>query len=435
MNSLALSSYTFRWPSLERRIILLGAIFPLAFDFKKFGEEGGIIVQSILVGLTLLFGGLYVLLEQSSPRLASHRSMLLRATIIWWLYLILSPLPVFVLGVNIEHYLKVILPFILFGLALLIMCSVERRNIDPFAVLNMLLWAVFFAVIWRVVYVIGIEGLSLDGIRWQILSPGVPYLIGFGIAGIYLKKRRMLSYTAFLLGFGIAALSVTRSYLISLFSILLGLLIIEAQKRSLISVVVLTAKIAIGGTLIIMIGAVVVSYFRPDMVFAWIGRMTGHSNTSGVDLTLITRLAELKGQWTALTQSAVTILIGNGIGANYQWDQDILASLPFDMVREPEWFAGHSTWSYSFFSSGLVLGFVPPLILIFGMGYGCISVVRRSADALSIGEVMSFLIALAYVGQSFTSNVFSERYGALILGVIIGSMFIYGNKEKKHHCF
>ncbi len=426
-----LRSYIFRWPSLERRIILWGAVFPLAFDFKKFGEDGGVVIQSILVGLTLIFGGLYVLLEELSPRLTTHRSILLRVTIIWWIYLIISPLPVFISGVNIEHYLKVVLPFILFGLALLIMCSIERRNVDPFIVLNMLLWAVFFAVIWRVVYVVGIEGLSLDGIRWQILSPGIPYLIGFGITGIYLKERKTLSYSALLLGIGIAALSVTRSYIISLLFILAGLLIIEAQKRSLLSAIVLAAKIAFGGTLIIMIGAVVVSYFRPDTIFIWTSRMMGHTNTSGMDLTLITRLAELKGQWTALTQSATTVLIGNGIGADYQWDQDILAALPFDMVRNPEWFAGHSTWSYPFFSSGLIFGLIPPLIIISSVGYGCMLVMQRCADDLSAGEVMSFIISLAYLGQSFTSNLFSERYGALILGVVVGSMFIYGNRERK----
>jgi hypothetical protein len=32
---------------------------------------------------------------------------------------------------------------------------------------------------------------------------------------------------------------------------------------------------------------------------------------------------------------------------------------------------------------------------------------------------------LAYIGQSFTANLFASRYAGLVLGIVVATMFVY----------
>jgi hypothetical protein len=410
--------------------MLWGFVLPLAFDFRKFEEEEGVGAQIALLGLALTFGATYILLEELSPRLV-RRSALRRITTIWWLYILLSPLPVLVWNVNIEHYLKILLPFGLFGIALSVVCSMERRNVDPAVVLDMLLWAGVLGALWRVAYGISAAGLSLDAIRWEILGPSVPLLIGFGAAGLYLKERIVVSSATLLLGLSIATLSVTRSYLSSLLIVVGGLLVIEMRRKTLVNATRLGIKVALSAAVVILIAGALAHLFRPDIVSAWTSRLTEHSTEGGLDLTLVTRFGEIKGQLTALTESIGTLLIGKGVGSEYQLDQAVLEILPFLVEDDSKWFAGHSTWVYPFFASGLILGCILPLILMLGLKNGYITATKRSHHKASTGAIMAFIIFCAYLGQSFTSNLLNERYGALILGLVTGCLFLYGGRESR----
>ena len=265
------SKFGFRWPSRERRFLLWGFVLPLTFDFKKFEETEGTAIQIILLCMTLAFGGLYVLLEEQSSKINPYRSTLRRIVAIWWLYVAISPLPVFIWGVNIEQYLKVLLPFVLFGVALSVMCSIERRMIEPSVVFNMLLWAGLFGAAWRVIYAIGVTGLRIETIRWQILHPSIPFLLGFGVAGYYLKRHIVLSSVALLMGLSIAVLSVTRSYIITLSFIFVGIFALEIRKFSFLSGI---RRMLRGGgifrsLIILTLAIIIIVYFRQDIISVW----------------------------------------------------------------------------------------------------------------------------------------------------------------------
>jgi hypothetical protein len=421
-------SIVFRWPTLNRRVLLWGIFLPLAFDFKKMGDDSGVILQSVLLGLTVILGALYVSLERLSPKILTYRSTLRRVALILWLYIIFSIVPVLLWSVNIEHYLKVLLPYILFGVGLSVMCSIERRNIDPMVVITMLVWAGLIGSLWRVVYAVFIMDLPLDGIRWHILSPSLPLLIGFGVSGVYLKKQTTLSLIVLIIAINIVVLSVTRSYLVSLLFVAIGILAIEYKRRSLVYVIRIVLKLWLYAVIIFGVGIATVSLYQADNIVMWLDRITKHSTESGIDITLITRLAEYKGQMIAVTGNIVTSLFGMGIGADYQWDKSTLESLSFVVVHDSAWFGGHSTWVYPFFSSGLILGAVLPLILITALLVGYKAIPREQINKVSSGLTITFIIMTAYLGQSFTSNLFNSRYGSLLLGVIVGCLFIYSRR-------
>ena len=425
------SKLGFRLPSRERRLLLWGFVLPLTFDFKKFEETEGTVIQIILLCMTLAFGGLYVLLEEQSSKISPYRSTLRRIVFIWWLYVAISPLPVFIWGVNIEQYLKVLLPFVLFGVALSVMCSIERRMIEPSVVFNMLLWAGLLGPVWRVIYAIGVTDLSIETIRWQILHPCIPFLLGFGVAGYYLKRHLVLSSIALLMGLSIAVLSVTRSYIITLFFIFVGIFALEIRKVSFLYGIrrMLRGGGVLRTSIILILAIIIVVYFRPDIISVWVRRFSEHSTWNGIDLTLITRIAEFKGQLNLLTSNYLTLLIGNGIGNNYHSDFSILTQLPFKVDEDINWFSGHSTWIYTFFSSGLLLGPVFPLVLIIGAKNGYKAATQQFKTIHSACNVTAFIVFMSYFGQSFTSNLLHERYGALILGVVVGTMFINERRE------
>lgn len=101
----------FKNASLTRRALLVGFLMPLALDVKKIGDDSGVAWQVLLLTITLLCGILYLMLEWQSPSRRTHKSSL-RAT--WWVFIAVSPLPVLLWSVEIDHYLNVLLPFVLF---------------------------------------------------------------------------------------------------------------------------------------------------------------------------------------------------------------------------------------------------------------------------------------------------------------------------------
>jgi hypothetical protein len=96
------------------------------------------------------------------------------------------------------------------------------------------------------------------------------------------------------------------------------------------------------------------------------------------------------------------------------------------------WFSGHSTWIYTFFSSGLLLGAIFPLVLIIGAKVGYKATTQQFKTIHYPGSITAFIVFMSYLGQSFTTNLLHERYGALILGIVVGTMFIYSRRENKN---
>jgi len=179
-----------------------------------------------------------------------------------------------------------------------------------------------------------------------------------------------------------------------------------------------------------VVGTMIVTFFRPDIGEVWNSRLFGHTTYFGLDITFVIRLAEYLGQIDALRHSLGTLLLGNGVGADYYLDTATLKSLPFGVDTSARWFAGHSTWIYPFFASGLAIGAIVPVVIFSGLISGLSSTLRRGAEHDSGDAVVALAIYLSYVGQSITANVFSERFAGLILGIVVGAIFIYGGSVR-----
>lgn len=411
------------------RVLLVGFLVPLALDVKKLGGAGDSTLQLLLVGVSLLCGALYVMPARPAldhrPR---RRSTLARVTMGWWVYIALSPIPILVWAVNFEHYLKVLLPFVLFGFGLTVMVAVERRRIDPAVLLDILLWAALLSTVWRAVYAIVIGGLSIDSMRYQILSPGTPFLLGYGLAGLYLRRRRKLAAGALFAALVVSMLSVTRSNLIVGLFVVGGLLVTAARRHSDLRAVRSGVKILLTVTIALAVSLQIATLARPNLVDAWSGRFSQNTTDTGLDFTLATRLAEYSGQLTSLTQNTFTLLIGNGIGAEYTWSSRILQDLPFRIDDPTRWDAGHSTWVYPFFASGVLMGAIVPLLLLVALVRGFSSASARKRGSGSSGAVIAFSILMAYLGGSFTANILLERHSGVILGVVVGAVLIYAGR-------
>lgn len=424
------SSDGFRKSTINRRVLLVGFLLPLALDVKKIGEEGDSTLQLLLVAVSLLCGAVYFMAEWLSRDIRSSGSKLKIMVALWWTYIALSPLPVLLWGVDPIHYLKILLPFVLFGTGMTIMLAVERRRVDPADLLDVLFWTCLLSTAWRVVYAIAIGGLSIETIRWQVLGPGIPFLIGYGLGGLYLRRRRTLSAIALSIGLAAILLSITRSYIITTSLVLVGLLIVDSQRRSPGRAAWTGARLLVPLTVIAAITVVIMADARPDFLESWVARLFHHRADSGLDITLITRLAEYRGQISAITRSFGTLLLGNGVGADYTWDAGVLRGLSFETGSTTRWFAGHSTWVYPFFASGLLLGAVIPLVLLRGLRRAFVAAAANTSEGGSRDAVLVFVIYLAYIGQSFTANLFHERYTGLILGVLVGASLIYEGRVR-----
>lgn len=424
------SANGFRKLTINRRVLLVGFLLPLALDVKKIGNEGDSTLQLLLVAVTLLCGAVYMTAEWLSRDIRHFRSKLQIMVALWWAYIALSPLPVLLWGVNPINYLKVLLPFVLFGTGMAIMLAVERRRVDPADLLDVLFWACLLSTVWRVAYAIAISGLSIETIRWQILGPGVPFLIGYGVGGLYLRRRRTLSAIALSTGLATILLSITRSYIISASLVLVGLLIVDSRRRSARRAAWTGARLLVLLTVIAAITVVITADARPDFLEDWVARLFQQRAESGLDITLVTRLAEYRGQISAMTRSFGTLLLGNGVGADYTWDAEVLRGLPFEAGLTTHWFAGHSTWVYPFFASGLLLGAVIPFVLLGGLYRAFVAATATTSEGGSRDAVLVFAIYLAYIGQSLTANLFNERYLGLILGVLVGASLIYEGRVR-----
>lgn len=403
---------------------------PLALDVKKVGDEGGSALQILLVAISLLCGAVYFMAEWLSRDIRSAGSALRTMTALWWTYIVLSPLPILLWGVDPVHYLKVLLPYVLFGAGLSVMVAVERQRVDPAALLDILLWACLLSTVWRVLYAIAIGGLSIEAIRWQILGPGVPFLIGYGVGGLYLRRRRALSAIALSIGLAVVLLAVTRSYIISAAFVLAGLLIVDSRRRSALRAAKTGARLFVLLVVITAIAMILTDAVRPAFLEVWFARLFHHQAEGGLDISLITRLAEFKGQLEGFTRNPGTFVFGNGIGADYTWDAQLLQQLPFQYEHDTRWFAGHSTWVYPFFAGGLILGLLIPLVVLGGLLRAFTAASISATKYRSRDAVLVLTVYLAYVGQSFTANLFHERYTGMILGILVGVSLIYAARVR-----
>jgi hypothetical protein len=180
---------------------------------------------------------------------------------------------------------------------------------------------------------------------------------------------------------------------------------------------------------------------RPGFLQEWTNRIF-HQYYGGMDITLLTRLAEWSGQIRALTENMSSLIFGRGLGSEYFWDYNYFFVLKSvyswnDFINKGGWYGGHSMWVYSLYSGGLLFGWIIIAISFFSL-FRMLAVVKKKHihyDYIltSFAPLLLFLI-LGYISQGFTSHPLSNRFFALIAGFVFGMIhwvYDYSTKFQK----
>ncbi|HZR35839.1 MAG TPA: hypothetical protein VFA75_10725 [Nevskia sp.] len=418
-------------PTFLRASLLWGFLLLLGFDFRKQDDTSGAAVQFALLGGVLGCGFLFIMLESISRRRVQHSSFDNGPMMIWTLYLAYTVIPVLVWGIQLDRYFKVLLPMILFGTGIAVMHHYDRRGYDPRWLINVLFWTSLISAMWTPIYAIALSGLDISQARFQIIGPGLSFLLGYGAASIFVKRNHGRATLGLVYAVMIVLLSITRSFAIGLVLIMLALMAVDAKRRNF--AIAMTRGIRMVGIVLVLgtvaIGAAIA--VRPNTQTMWSQRVQHQKAAGGQDITYITRLAEYYGQWKAMTATPMSFFVGKGVGSEYVWDQGILNKLDADVVDETHWWlGGHSTWIYPFYSNGAIMGLIVPFMFIYSLRSGYVSASKATDPTDFEGATILFVVLITYLGQSFTGNILSGRYTSLILGVVVGGLMIYARRRR-----
>ena len=407
------------------RFLLWIYLFSFAFDFR--GEEGGSTIQFVYAGLSLITGLGFVLYESTRYKLETITVNMVWIVWLWWLYLLSTVVTAVLVGVVWGHYIRVVFPVILTGVSMLIVYVLARRKMNLNEVVIPLLYAALVSVYFRAIYAVWIADIDIEEMRYQIASPATWFILAYVTSAIV--ERRRIGLVAWIATIGTVTfvlLSITRTFLLQIAVLMLGFFLVthrnglrENLRRMNIAFVVFICAV---------LPAVALGWFlRPDIFETWTSRLFYHSIEPGADITLVTRLAEWSGMWQSFTSSAISIAFGKGLGSVHEWDPNyyqILASVVpaiSEMGSIEIWYRGHSMWVYSFYSGGLMFGWIVPSILLWAL-YSSYQVAKvaicTGATFQSRVITLPYFVLLLCLGYSFAADPFSERFQGLLLGLM-----------------
>lgn len=289
-------------------------------------------------------------------------------------------------------------------------------------------------IVWRIVQGFVFKGVSFDEVRTQVQSAANNWLAAWIGCALLLRPRfhPLLPVAMGILFFGIF-ITVTRSLLFPVMASAAAASLCfllgtrwgiyrpwDALKR-------LLPITALGCLAVAGIGIAFV--LDPHKIDSWNERLFHHAADRNVteDISYLTRRAEADGIFEILNREPIHYLHGKGIGASYYWHLKYMPAIhlvypPTEEIGNDVWFAGHSTWTYSLFSGGII-GLLAHLGLIGGVMAASLSAARANASDPGPDQWLAFLpfvAACCLLSESLTSNPFDERLAAMIFGMMAG---------------
>ena len=352
----------------------------------------------------------------------------------WGMFLVFMLFNAFAQGVDPGRSLRVIFPLFLNFAGMINAHIAGSVGIRPSRIVTPIALAACTNVVWRIFHGFAFKGVSLDTARVEVLSSANNWIAAF--IGASLLLRRPLRASVFIAGailFGGIIVTVTRALLFpvamsaltsSLCLFLLvkwrGLGTTEALKRYLPS-------FAIGGGAVAAI--VLVLVVHPALIERWNERLFHHASDRNIatDISWLTREAEASAIFKILSEEPIHYVFGKGIGNTYYWDQDYAPEFYLVYPEGEElgtevWFAGHSIWTYSLFSGGLI-GLATYIALFSYIAVSSLRAARANASEPGPDIWIAFLPFIAVcclLSESMTSNPLDERLASLICGLMAG---------------
>jgi hypothetical protein len=337
-------------------------------------------------------------------------------------------------GVAPGRSLRIILPLVLCLAGMINAHIAGCAGVRPSRIVAAVFAAACINILWRIFHGFVFKGVTMESARVEVQSSANNWLAAWIGCALLLRPRFhwLLPFALFVLFFGIF-ITVTRSLLFPVLAsagasslcFLLGVRWgiyrpVDAVKRLWPGVAL--AVIAVAGITLAAIA-------QPHQVERWDERLFHHAEDRNLrtDISLLTRLAEADAIFEILNRDPVHYLHGKGIGASYYWHPSYLPEIrlvypPEEDIGGDVWFAGHSTWTYSLFSGG-VIALLAHLALLGGTMAGSLLAARANATDPGPDQWLAFLpfiAACCLLSETLTSNPFDERLAALVFGVMAG---------------
>ncbi len=337
-------------------------------------------------------------------------------------------------GVDPGRSIRITLP-LLFCLAGMINAHIAGcMGISPSRIVAPVFAAACINILWRIFHGFAFKELDLSTVRTEILSPATNWLAAWIGCAVLLRGRFHwnLPLACCILFAGIF-ITITRSLAFPILASALatGLCLLlaihwgglrwqEIGKRLLpAGVVSMLAAFCLGAAALLF----------PTLVERWNERLffNAGARNLGADISYLTRKAEADAIWSILQKDPIHFLHGRGIGASYHWDAAYLPEIYMVFPRDEGdfsdlWFAGHSTWTYSLFSGGVI---AVAAVVILLAGIMILSLRAAKANARHPGPDqwlawLPFVAVCCLLSETLTANPFQERLTGMILGLMAG---------------
>ncbi len=416
-------------PGAEASVLLFVGAF--AFDFR--GQEGGSLIQYVYAAVAVLFGILAIALGNWNRTRALMG--LLYGTI---LAISIGTISAIVFFAPVERWIRVVLPFVLFTMGIWIGAGSARETGSLLRVLRVMFALAIVSQVFRLWFANVVAGIGITEARYQILSPVVLFPIAYGVARLfYGRSFPIISLLGMFFCIGAVLLSITRSFLISLVALLAfstwmywktAVISKGASQGILFKRPIISALVVVG---FIASMAQIAVVLRPEMIASWSSRLfEARVQTTGIDYTYLTRVAELKGIVGILADEPASFLIGRGFGSTYQFDMsyadDLRDIAPHIMeLFVPTWYASHNVFTYALFFGGIYALWWQIWIYLRFLQYakGCyMRIIEESDYRVRSAIFATALFCILTISQSITSNPFGERLSAAYFGLCAGMM-------------
>jgi hypothetical protein len=337
-------------------------------------------------------------------------------------------------GVDPGRALRVALPFVFCFLGMANAHIAGCMGIRPSQIVRPVLVAACVNIVWRIFVGFAFQGASIETVRFEVQSPANSWLAAWIACAVLLRGRFHWSVIA---GCGVLFvgifITVTRSLFFPVAAagmagfLCLGLDVAWRRTGWGVMMKRLLPVGAVAGLMLAVLGAAAV--VQPVLIERWNERLfhNAASRNLGADISYLTRAAEADAIWNILQRDPIHFIHGRGLGTSYYWEPaylpEIWQVLPkADTEVEDIWFAGHSVWTYSLLSGGVIA--LAAFVVLFA-ATAILSLGAARANATDPGPdqwlaYLPFIATCCLLSETLTANPFQERLTGILFGMMAG---------------
>ena len=433
--------------ALPLRICVWVYCLSWAFDYRAAEGSGGSPLQYLFFAVTLASAAGAVLL--GFRRLFALPMGWI--TLGWGLYVASTFVVAQLNHVELGWYFRNAIPPLLLLTSLCVTQVAAASGLGWKDVLWPMLIASAVNVVWRIFYALFVAAIPLEKVRVELLSPSLPFLMGYLFCGLALSRRMpWLAVAVGASGTLSYVLSITRSAVLifGAAGLAAAVAVLLARRYGALPRGFGNVKLA---HLLVMLAlgtgaASLTAVAVPVVIERWTERLFNPAGgeQSSADPSALTRYAETKAFYDLLNTEPLTWVYGRGLGAPYYWDESYAVELAeYTYGNEDEFraysreirFPGHSIWTYAIFSGGVIGGicYAGLFAAAVVMSLRSARLVRKVPDYPVQVAFLPFVALMAFLSQSLTFNPFIERAGGLVLGIMIGfPQFLYHQSHRQN---